>query len=91
MDQALNANDITKIGVGVIVILVVLGLLLGLIITALIGRVILAVVVIVLAVIVWQQRTSIQHRIDQRKCDFSFFGVHLDPPDSLTKSGVCKT
>jgi uncharacterized membrane protein len=86
-DAALNAGDVTKIGVGVIVVLVVLGLLLGLLITAIIGRVILAVVVVVLAVIVWQQRTSIENKIDKRDCNFSFFGVHLDPPQSLQR--VC--
>ncbi len=91
MGQAVHADDITQIGIGVIVILVVLGVLFGLIVTALIGRAVLALVIAVLAVIVWQQRTAIEHRIDQRKCSFTFFGVHLDPPQRLTQSGVCKT
>jgi hypothetical protein len=43
--------------------------------------------VVVLAFVVWQQRTSIEHRIGQHKCSFEFFGVHLDPPDKLNR--VC--
>jgi hypothetical protein len=86
---ALDAGDVTKLGVGVIVALIVVGLVIGALITALLARVVLAVVVVVLAVVVWQQRTSIEHRIGQHKCGFSFFGVHLDPPDSL--KNVCSS
>ena len=46
-----------------------------------------AVVVVVLAVFVWQQRTSIEHHIAHHNCNFSFFGMHLSPPDHLKR--VC--
>jgi hypothetical protein len=85
MVEALNAGDITKVGVGVIIALIVLGFLVGMLITKLIGKVLVAVVVVVLGVIVWQQRTSIEHKIDQKKCNLTFVGIHLDPPDSLKR------
>jgi hypothetical protein len=84
---ALDAGDITKIGVGVIIALVVIGVLLSMLITALIGRVIIAVVVIALAVLVWKQHDKIENNISAKNCSFTFFGIHLDPPDSLKK--VC--
>ena len=82
---AVDAGDITKIGVGVIVGLVVIGIILSLIITAIIGRVLIAIVVIVLGIFVWQQRSSIEHKIHTKHCNFTFFGVHLDPPQALKK------
>jgi uncharacterized membrane protein YfcA len=85
MVEALNAADVTKLGVGIIIALIVIGFLIGAFVTALVMRILIAVVVVVLAVVVWQQRTSIEHKIDQKKCNLTFMGVHLDPPKSLTR------
>jgi protein-S-isoprenylcysteine O-methyltransferase Ste14 len=90
-DVALNAGDITKVGVGVIIALVVLGFVLSLVITAIVGRIIILVAVVVLGVIVWQQRTSIENKIKNRDCNFSFFGVQVDPPDNLKQFCANKT
>ena len=83
MTQALNATDVTKIGVGIIVALVVIGFLLSIVITKIVGRIIVVVVVLVLAAIVWTQRVSVENKIDDRACNLTFFGVHLDPPSSF--------
>ncbi|MGH8860097.1 MAG: hypothetical protein ACRDVG_02490 [Jatrophihabitantaceae bacterium] len=88
MTEALDAGSVTKLGVGIIIALIVIGLILSAVITALVARIIIAIAVVVLAFVVWQQRSSIEHKIDQRKCNLVFFGVHLDPPSSLTR---CKT
>jgi protein-S-isoprenylcysteine O-methyltransferase Ste14 len=89
--EALNAQDITKVGVIVIVALVVIGALLSIVITALVGRIIILVVVVVLGLFVWQQRTHIQDKINKNQCDLNatFFGIHLDAPDSVKQA--CKT
>ena len=84
--QALDSDSIGKIGVGIIVALVVLGLLLSLIITAVIGRVIILVVVIGLGVLVWQQRSSLQDKIDKCELNATFFGVHVSAPDDVVKA-----
>jgi protein-S-isoprenylcysteine O-methyltransferase Ste14 len=86
--EALNANDITKVGVIVIVALVVVGALLSIVITALIGRIIILVVVIVLGVFVWQQRTHVKDQINSHKCNLhaTFFGFHLDAPNSVVQA-----
>jgi protein-S-isoprenylcysteine O-methyltransferase Ste14 len=83
--EALDAGDITKVGVIVIVALVVIGALLSLVITALIGRLIILVIVLVLGIFVWQQRTHVKDQINSHKCDLNatFFGIHLDAPDSV--------
>ena len=85
MIEALNAGDVTKLGVGVIVALVIVGVLISLVVSTIVVRVVVAAVVVVLAIVVWQQRTSIEHKIDQHKCNLTFMGVHLDPPDSLKR------
>jgi protein-S-isoprenylcysteine O-methyltransferase Ste14 len=81
--EALSSDDITKVGVIVIIALVVIGALLSFVITALVGRVIILVVVVALAAFVWQQRTHIKDRFDDCKLQATFFGVHLDAPQSV--------
>lgn len=84
--EALNANDITKVGVGVIVALVVIGVLLSLLITALVGRIVILVLVVVGAVLVWQQRGHVKDQIKDCKASGTFFGVHLKVPDSVRQA-----
>ena len=81
MVAALDAGDVTKLGVGIIIALIVIGLIISALITKLVVRIIVAIAVVVLAFVVWHQRTVIEHRISEQKCNFQFLGVHLDPPD----------
>jgi uncharacterized membrane protein (DUF4010 family) len=85
---ALNANDITQVGVIVIVALVVVGALLSMVITAIVGRIIILALVIVAGVFVWQQRTHIKDEINTNKCNLqaTFFGIHLDAPASVKQA-----
>ena len=85
MALALDAGNVTGIGIGVIVALIVIGVLISMFVTALVVRVVVAIAVVVLVFVVWHQRTVIEDHIANRKCDFSFFGVHLGPPDHLKK------
>jgi type II secretory pathway pseudopilin PulG len=82
---ALDAGQVTTLGIGIIVALIVIGVIISLIVTAIVVRIVVAVAVVVLAFVVWQQRNSIEHRISEHKCSFSFFGVHLGPPDHLKR------
>jgi protein-S-isoprenylcysteine O-methyltransferase Ste14 len=82
---ALNSANITKIGIVIIVALVLIGALLSIVLTALVARIIILVVVIGLAVLVWQQRTHIKDQIDKCKLDATFFGVHVNAPDSVQR------
>ena len=80
---ALNSDNITKIGIVIIIALVVIGALLSIVLTALVARIIILVVVIGLAVLVWQQRTHIKDQVDKCKLNATFFGVHISAPDSV--------
>jgi 4-hydroxybenzoate polyprenyltransferase len=86
--EAIGSGDITKIGIGIIVALVVIGALLSFVITALIGRIAIIVVVVVLGIFVWQQRTHVEDRINSNKCDLTatFFGIHVDAPDHVKQA-----
>ena len=85
---ALDSDQIGKIGIGIIVGLFVLGALLSLIVTAIVGRIIIAVVVIALAVLTWQQRSSLQDKINKKDCNLSahFFGFTVKAPDDVAKA-----
>jgi uncharacterized metal-binding protein len=82
---ALDSGQITKVGVGVIVVLVLLGILLGLVITAIVARVIIAIVVVALGALIWQQRTSIEDHVKKCNLDMSFLGMHVDAPNHVSR------
>jgi hypothetical protein len=88
---ALDSTDITKIGVGVIIGLVVVGFVLSLIVTAIVGRVIIALVVVALAILVWQQRTAIEDHVKKCQLDMTFVGIHVDAPDHVQRACLKKT
>jgi uncharacterized metal-binding protein len=85
---ALDSTQITKIGVGVIIALVVVGFVLSLIITAIVGRIVIAVVVVALGILVWQQRTVIEDHVKKCQLDMSFMGIHVDAPAHVQQA--CK-
>ncbi|MEP7179757.1 MAG: hypothetical protein ABI775_11750 [Pseudonocardiales bacterium] len=85
---ALDSTQITKIGVGVIVGLIVVGFVLSLIVTAIVGRIVIVVVVVALAILVWQQRTLIEDHVKKCQLDMSFLGIHVDAPDHVKQA--CK-
>ncbi|MDQ6848907.1 MAG: hypothetical protein M3070_02760 [Actinomycetota bacterium] len=86
--EALQSDDVTKVGVGAIIVLLVVGVLVFLAISALIARVVVVLVVVGLGLLIWQQRSSVEQRI--KKCEFgtSFVGIHVQAPDNVIKQ--CK-
>jgi hypothetical protein len=80
---ALDSSDITKIGIGATIAVVVIGLLLSMIITALVARVVILVVVVLLGVFIWQQRAVIEDHVKKCQLNMSYFGVHVDAPQSV--------
>lgn len=86
--QSLDAENITTIGIGLIIALIVIGFLISLVITALLGRVIILVLVIVAGAFVWQQRGHIKDEFTKQACGLNatFFGVHVDAPADVRKA-----
>ena len=83
---ALNSNQITTLGVGAIIALVVIGFLLSMVITAVVGRIVILVAVVALGAVIWQQRTEIKHRVDECRLDMTFLGVHVQAPKDVVKA-----
>ena len=91
MIAAITSSDITKIGIGATVGLIVIGFLLSMIITAIIARVIIVVIVVVLGVFVWQQRATIENDVKKCQLDMSFFGFHIDAPKSIKDACLARS
>jgi protein-S-isoprenylcysteine O-methyltransferase Ste14 len=90
MNRALQADQVTAIGVGVIVVIVVLGFLLSLVFAKILAKIAVLVVVVALGFLVWQQRTKVEDKIKDKACSgYSFFGIHVDPPDDVVKTEHC--
>jgi protein-S-isoprenylcysteine O-methyltransferase Ste14 len=91
MNTALQADDVTAIGIGIIVVVVVLGFLLSLVFAKIVAKIVVLLVVVGLGFLVWQQRTSVENKIKDKTCGgYTFFGLHVDPPDDVANSKTCK-
>ncbi len=91
--SAISSDNITTIGIGLIVAVVVIGALLSFLLTRLIARAIILVVVIVLGVFVWQQRNHVRDEVNTHACNLSatFFGVHVNAPASVQQACRSRT
>ncbi|SDI77625.1 hypothetical protein SAMN05444157_0104 [Frankineae bacterium MT45] len=88
MNVALDTSEAQKLGIGVIVGVILLGLLLSFVVTAVVGRVIILAIVIGAGLFIWHQRDEISAAA--RKCDATFLGVHLTPSDPQVKAECVK-
>lgn len=80
---ALDTSQAGNVGIAAIVAVVVVGLLLVVLVGKLIARAIIVVLMVVLAVLAWQQRHQVADAA--KKCDATFFGVHVTPHDPVIK------
>lgn len=85
--DALDSNQVQNVGLGAIVVIVLLGLLLARLVTKLITRVVVLVVAVVLAVVVYQQRDRVSNAVSDagKRCEATFFGVHVQPEDPVAR------
>jgi hypothetical protein len=85
--DALDSNQVQNVGLGAIVVIVLLGLLLARLVTKLITRVVVLVVAVVLAVVVYQQRDRVSNAVSDagKRCEATFFGVHVQPDDPVAR------
>jgi hypothetical protein len=81
---ALDTDQAKTMGIVVIAAIVIIGFVIGAIISAIVGRLIVLVVVVALGIFVYTQRAEIQDAA--KKCDASFFGIHLTPSDPDLKA-----
>lgn len=80
---ALDTDQAKNVGIVTIVVIVLLGLLIARLVTKLIIRAIVLVVMVVLAVLVYQQRDQVTAAA--RKCDGTFFGIHVQPHNATLR------
>ena len=81
---ALDTSQAGNVGIATIIGIVVIGLLLLVFIGKLLVRAIIVVLMVVLAVVAWQQRHQVADAA--KKCDATFFGVHVTPHDPAIKA-----
>ncbi|MFL6161700.1 MAG: hypothetical protein ACJ74U_05675 [Jatrophihabitantaceae bacterium] len=80
---ALDTSQASNVGIAAVVAVIVIGLLLVVVIRKLLVRAIVVVLMVVLAVVAWQQRHQVADAA--KKCDATFFGVHVTPHDPAVK------
>jgi len=81
--QALSTDQAKNLAIVLVVGVIVLGALIGWIVGRLLARLVVIVVAAVLVVVLFTQRGAIQSAA--RRCEATFFGVHLTPSDPTLK------
>jgi O-antigen ligase len=91
-DLALTTDQITGVGIGTIAAIVVIGLVIALVVSKIVVKVIVALLVVALAVLVWTQRTAVTDAAKDaaKRCDATFFGIHIDPANDQVKQACEK-
>lgn len=84
--SALSSTSIGALGVGTIAVVVVIGIVLAVVISAVLARLLIMLIVIALAIVVWQQRSSVETAVKNCKANLSFFGVHVDVPANVRQA-----
>ena len=83
MTAAFSTDQAKTLGIVAIAVIILGGALVSFVVTKLMGRLIVAAVVVALGIFVWTQRDAIDSAA--KKCDATFFGVHLTPSDAALK------
>jgi hypothetical protein len=83
MTAAFSTDQAKAVAIGAIIVIVVVGALLSFVVTKLVGRLIVGAVVVGLGIFVWTQRADIESAA--KKCDATFFGIHLTPSNATIK------
>ena len=91
-DLALTTDQITGVGIGTIAVVAVIGLIIALVVSKIVVKVIVALLVVALAVVVWTQRTAVTDAAKDaaRRCDATFFGIHIDPANEQVKQACAR-
>jgi hypothetical protein len=80
---AFSTEQAKTVAIFAIAVVILGGVLFSFVFTKLTGRLILAVIVVGLGIAVWTQRSAIDD--NAKKCDATFFGVHLTPSNKQLK------
>jgi multisubunit Na+/H+ antiporter MnhE subunit len=91
-DQGLHSDQISGLGIGAIIAIIVIGLLIAYFMTRLVVRIIVLALVIVLAVVVYQQRQSFLRTIDEhaKQCNATFFGVQIQSSNATVRQACAE-
>lgn len=84
---ALDTNQVKSVGILTIVLVVLIGVAVARLLTKIITRLVVLLVVVVLALVVYQQRDRVSTAAGNaaKRCDATFFGIHVQPHDPLAR------
>ena len=85
--RTLDTSQVKSLGILSIVAVVLVGLVIARLVTKIVTRVIVLALVVVLGVALYQQRAKVLAAADNavRRCDATFFGIHVQPSDPTVK------
>jgi uncharacterized membrane protein len=89
---ALDSSQVQNLSLGSIGVIILVGLLLAWLVTKLVVKVLVLVVVVVLAVAIYQQRDRVSAAVTDagKRCEATFFGVHVQPDDPTIRKACEK-
>ncbi|MGX7681917.1 hypothetical protein ACSMXN_23790 [Jatrophihabitans sp. DSM 45814] len=84
---ALDSSQVKTVGLGAIIVIVLIGLIISFVVTRIITKIITIAIMVALVFVLYNQRQKVIDAIDNsaKKCDATFFGVHVQPSDENIK------
>ncbi|MDQ1749612.1 MAG: hypothetical protein QOE71_668 [Pseudonocardiales bacterium] len=89
---ALDTSQVKSLGLGAIIVIVLVGLAIAYFVTKVVTKIITIVLVVILGFALYNQRQKVLDAIDQtaKKCDVTFFGIHVQPSDANIKKACAE-
>jgi hypothetical protein len=89
---ALDTSQVKSLGLGAIIVIVLVGLAIAYFVTKVVTKIITIVLVVILGFALYNQRQKVLDAIDRtaKKCDVTFFGIHVQPSDANIKKACAE-
>ncbi|CAN5493707.1 hypothetical protein BH10ACT8_BH10ACT8_19420 [soil metagenome] len=80
---ALDTSQVKNLGIVAIVAVLVIGLAVSYFVSKIVTKIVTIVVVVIVGFALYNQRQKVVDALDKsaKKCDVTFFGVHVQPSD----------
>ena len=85
--NALDTDQVKNVSLIAIVAVVIIGFIISWFVTKIVAHIVVLVVVVVLGFVLYSQRQKVVDEANKltKRCDASFFGIHVQPSDPTIK------
>jgi hypothetical protein len=92
LTSALDTSQVKSLGLGGVGAVVLIGLIIAILVGRIVTKIVVLAIALVLGFALYSQRSQVLDAIDKqaKKCDITFFGVHVQPSDANVKKACAE-